>query len=114
MNEQATQHGVCFVVATIASAAQVHPDRATGDMFGQSMRDIDIFYPDKLVSRFLARGKVMVVTLGPTMRKMAEEKEIYFHGAGDRIGQGHWNDLGHQVAGQILAQSLPTYCKALQ
>ncbi len=46
------------------------------------------------------------MNLAPLLQTYAEQNNVYLHGFGSDIGNGHWNQLGHRVAGEIIAQKL--------
>jgi hypothetical protein len=40
------------------------------------------------------------------MSVYAEKNKVYLHGFGADIGNGHWNQTGHKVAGEAIARHL--------
>ncbi len=40
------------------------------------------------------------------MQAYAEQNKVFLHGFGANIGNGHWNQLGHRLAGEWIAQKL--------
>jgi hypothetical protein len=51
-----------------------------------------------------------VINLAPDLQTYAERNQVFLHGFGREIGNGHWNERGHAVAGELLAQKL---CEAV-
>ena len=45
-------------------------------------------------------------TLAPELQAYADKNKVFLHGFGANIGNGHWNQLGHRVAGEMIAQKL--------
>ena len=66
----------------------------------------DLFYPDHRIKALGEREGIEVITLAPTLQKYAEENKVFLHGFGRDAGNGHWNPLGHQVAGELIAQKI--------
>ena len=44
--------------------------------------------------------------LAPDLQSYADEHKVFLHGFGRDIGNGHWNEEGHRVAGELIAQKL--------
>jgi len=42
------------------------------------------------------------------LQDYADRNTAFLHGAGDTKGFGHWNELGHQLAGELIAQEVCT------
>jgi hypothetical protein len=47
-----------------------------------------------------------VITLAPELQAYAEKNGSFLHGFGSNLGNGHWNAVGHRVAGELIAQKL--------
>lgn len=107
MRDEVRARGARFVVATLSSGIQVHPD---ADVRGQFMRRLgvpDLFYPDRRISNLCERNGIEVLTLAPELQQYAERNRVFLHGFGNtRLGTGHWNEKGHRLAGEIMAERL--------
>jgi hypothetical protein len=44
--------------------------------------------------------------LAPELQAYADERKVFLHGWPGDIGNGHWNENGHRVAGELLAQKM--------
>jgi hypothetical protein len=98
-----------LVVATVSAAEQVDPDFARRSKVASARGILDLFYPDKRLYRLAGRAGFHMIPLASAMAEIAERSQKYFHGfANNEIGQGHWNHIGHDVAGQILAREICT------
>jgi hypothetical protein len=40
------------------------------------------------------------------MQSFADEKQVFLHGFGKGIGNGHWNADGHRLAAEIIADKM--------
>jgi len=59
------------------------------------------------VAAIALEARVPVVELGPPLARFAAVHHTYLHGfPPDGLGNGHWNETGHRLAGEILAQRI--------
>lgn len=106
MRAEVEAHGARFVVATLSNGIQVHPDAAAREAFLRRVGGNDIFYPDKRIARLGERENIKVINLAPTLQTYAEQNKAFLHGFPGTLGNGHWNSLGHKLAGEILAERI--------
>jgi hypothetical protein len=106
MRDEVRGRGARFLVATLSSGVQVHPRPEARAAFLARVRATDIFYPDTRLKSLGDREGFPVLTLAPSLQQYAEQHQVFLHGFGDRIGNGHWNSTGHRVAGELLAQEI--------
>jgi hypothetical protein len=106
MNEEVRAHGAQFLVVTLSNGIQVTPNPQTRTAFLRTIGATDIFYPDNRIREFCTRERIPVITLAPDLQKYAETNNTFLHGFGDNLGNGHWNLLGHQVAGELAASQI--------
>jgi hypothetical protein len=95
-----------FLVVTLSNGPQVLPNREARQNFMNRFGVSDLFYPDNRIKALGDRGNFAVVTLAPELQAFAEQNGAYLHGFGANIGNGHWNETGHRVAGEILAKKI--------
>jgi hypothetical protein len=107
INEEVRGHNAKFVVVTLSNGAQVYPDpKARADLMAYLGVE-NIFYPDERIKNFAGANSIPVVTLAPALQAYAEQNHIFLHGFEKNLGFGHWNQAGHQKAGEILGE---TFC----
>lgn len=106
MRDEVKAHGAQFVVVTLSNGIQVYPDRQARQAFLERVGAQDIFYPDVRIKALCEREGIDVITLAPQLQAYADEHKVFLHGFGHDLGNGHWNQLGHHVAGELLAQQL--------
>lgn len=106
MNDEVRSHGAQFVVVTLSNGIQVTPSPQTRIAFLRTIGATDIFYPDNRIREFCQQQGIPVITLAPDLQKYAETNNTFLHGFGDNIGNGHWNVLGNQVAGELAASRI--------
>lgn len=106
MNSEVKSHGARFYVVTLSNGIQVFPDAAARQAFEQRLGVRDLFYAER---RFDALGQsegFPVFNLAPGLQAYADEHRVFLHGFGRELGNGHWNEEGHRVAGEMLARWL--------
>jgi hypothetical protein len=106
MRDEVDAKGVRFLVVTLSNGIQVFPDAKARDAFMQRVGTDTLFYPELRIKALGARGRFEVVNLAPGLQNYADEHHSFLHGFGKELGNGHWNQLGHRVAGEMLAERL--------
>jgi hypothetical protein len=106
MSNDVSARGAKFVVVTLSNGPQVLPDPAVRENFKKNFGVTDLFYPDQRIKSLGARQGFTVVTLAPDMQEFAERNQVFLHGFGDNLGNGHWNPTGHRVAGELIAKKI--------
>jgi hypothetical protein len=106
MRAEVEAHNARFVVVTLSNGIQVYPDAHARQAFMQKLGVPDLFYPDMRIKAFCEGAGIPVVTLAPQLQRYADEHKAFLHGFGRDLGNGHWNETGHHVAGELLAQQL--------
>ena len=94
-----------FMLATLSTDIQVHPDRSIREAFQRQVGTESLFHADQRLREVAARHGIEIITLAPTMQRIAEETGGFLHGFGNNAF-GHWNENGHRVAGSLLAKHL--------
>lgn len=107
MNNEVVAHGAKFLLVTLSSEIQVDPDPAVRRAFMQRLGMQDLFYSDHRIERLAEAKGIPALILAPAFQAYAEQHKVYLHGfRADH--QGHWNRLGHQLAGQMIADKIAT------
>ncbi|MEA2173214.1 MAG: hypothetical protein QOD00_806 [Blastocatellia bacterium] len=106
MRDEIRNHGAKFVVVTLSNGIQVFPEPHGRQAFMQRLGVEDLFYPERRISSLGERESIPVITLAPALQTYAEQHKVFLHGFGKELGNGHWNTLGHKVAGEMLADKL--------
>jgi hypothetical protein len=96
-----------FIVVTLSNGIQVHPDSTVRERFKDSLGVMDLFYPDMRIKSLGEREGFPVITLAPLMWAYTKKNQTFVHGfENTRMGIGHWNDMGHRLAGQLIAEEI--------
>ena len=100
------------VLMLIGTGAQVHPNALARARFAAAIGVSDLGYPVRRLLATAEQQRLPVINLPALMALRAEGEGEPLHGfAGGRPGFGHWNPLGHAVAGEAAAALV---CAALQ
>ena len=106
MSDEVKQHGARFLVVTLSNGIQVYPDAAARQRFAQGLGVPDLFYAERRFSTLGDREGFEVYNLAPDLQSYADRNRVFLHGFGRDLGNGHWNEEGHRVAGELTAQKL--------
>jgi hypothetical protein len=106
MNAEVKSRGARFYVVTLSNGIQVFPDPAAREAFRQRVGSPDLFYPERRFRSLGEREGFPVYNLAPDLQAYADRNKIFLHGFGAQRGNGHWNEDGHRVAGEMLTQKL--------
>ncbi len=99
--------GAEFLLATLSTGAQVHPDRSFRAEFARAHGIEDLRYPERRLLALAEREGFPAVRLAGEMASLAELSGVWLHGFANSLpGVGHWNREGHRLAGQLLANTL--------
>ncbi len=106
MNAEVKAHGARFYVVTLSNGIQVYPDSAARAAFAQRVGAADLFYAERRFANIGEREGFPVYNLAPDLQAYADGTKIFLHGFGAQRGNGHWNEDGHRVAGEMLTRRL--------
>lgn len=107
MRDEIRSLGAEFWVTTLANRSQVNPDFRKRQAFMERLGIDTLFYPDQRLRTFAQQAGISTITLAPSMSAYAEAHHVFLNG-GHRIplGEGHWNEDGHELAGRLIASEL--------
>jgi hypothetical protein len=106
MRDEVKSRGAKFVVVTLSNGPQVLPSANVREDFKRRFGITDLFYPDNRIKSLGEREGVRVLTLAPELQEFAERNNVFLHGFGKDVGNGHWNPTGHRRAGELLAKKI--------
>jgi hypothetical protein len=106
IRDEARVHGAELRIVTLANRPQVIPDPARRSEFMQELAVSDLSYADEQIKALGAREGISVTTLAPALANYAETRKVYLNGFNTtNFGGGHWNETGHRLAGEVIAES---------
>jgi hypothetical protein len=106
LRDEVKNGGAQFAVITLSNGPQVLPNPAAREQFKQRFGITDLFYPDERIKALGAREGIPVITLAPELQEFAQRNNVFLHGFGDNLGNGHWNSTGHRAAGELIAKKI--------
>lgn len=107
MRNEVIEKGASFLVVTLSNPIQVHPDPSIRQKFMEDLGISDLFYPDGRINALAEREGFTVLNLAPSFQTYAEKNKVCLHGFDNFLPCfGHWNALGHQLAGEIIGQKI--------
>lgn len=104
MDADVKAHGAQFLAVTATVGSQVYPDPSWRAQYEKSLDVKDLFYPDLRLKELGMRAGFDVLNLAPAFETYADEHHLYLHGfANTKLGTGHWNEAGHRLGGELIA-----------
>lgn len=102
MATEAAQHQARFVVMTVTSDVQVHPDESVRQAACRQLGVQDLLYAERRLAELGRQHGFDVVNLAEPLGRYARENHAYLHGFDStQPGRGHWNVVGHHLAAEI-------------
>jgi hypothetical protein len=114
MNAEVKAHGARFYVVTLSNGIQVFPDPAAREAFARRVGAADLFYAERRFKSLGEREGFPVYNLAPDLQTYADGTKVFLHGFGAQRGNGHWNEDGHRVAGELLTRKLCDWLAPLE
>ena len=107
MHEELKSRSITFGVVTVSNPIQVHPDPAARRQVMERLEVPDLFYADRRIKALGEEAGFPVLNLAPLFQKYAEQHRVFLHGFKTlSLGAGHWNEDGHRLAAQMIAEWL--------
>jgi len=104
---EARESGADFFLVALSTGAQVHPDPEFRAAFMQAHGIADLLYPEERLRALGLREGFATLGLARELGSLATVSGAWLHGFANSLpGVGHWNRLGHRVAGDLLANTL--------
>ncbi len=106
MRDEVLAKGARFLVVTATNGIQVDPVPTERTQFMKNLKVTTLFYPELRIKQLGEREKIDVLNLAPPLLEYATRDQVFLHGFGNSKGKGHWNEAGHRIAGQLIADRL--------
>jgi hypothetical protein len=107
MHRETVARGAEFLVVTDTSPSQVDPDPAVTQTLAQRVGVLDLLYPERRIASLGMKDDFAVLNLAQPFRAYAQQHHLYLHGfKNTKMGAGHWNEDGHRLAGELIAQKV--------
>ncbi|MEZ4298762.1 MAG: SGNH/GDSL hydrolase family protein [Polyangiaceae bacterium] len=103
--------GKDFRMIAISSPQQAHPDPAEREAFMKELGIDTLFYVEERLAKLTDKEGIPFLSLSQPLAEYALKNNVLVHGFPNSIPWGgHWNELGHRLAGEWIAED---YCKRL-
>ena len=104
---EARDAGADFLLVSLTTGAQVHPDPAFRAAFMKAHGITDLLYPEERLRALGDREGFATLGLARELASLATFSGAWLHGFANSLpGVGHWNRAGHRVAGELLSNTL--------
>src|SRR6266852_2732534 len=108
------QSATRFLLVTLSSGIQVDPDLKRSSKVAERHGVADLFYADDRLHAFATQRGIEVLSLARPLAEYARRNNMFLHGFPGKtrtlgmnmnvLGSGHWNERGHQAAGEMIAR----------
>lgn len=113
INDDVKAHGAIFIAVTAGTGIQDDPNPMFRKNYMKFVGATDPFYPDDHIRALGKKDGFDVLNLPQPMQAYAEAHHLYLHGFPNTSpGIGHWNESGHRLAGELLAQRIRALIEA--
>ena len=103
----AVRNGAKLALVTVPFAMQAHPDAAQREALLARFGVPDLAYAERRAASVAERSGHLGIVLGPQMQALAASSGSYLYGfKNGKLGFGHWNELGHRAAADLIAARL--------
>jgi len=116
MRSLTAQSATRFLLVTLSSGIQVDADVKRSSEMAERFGVTDLFYADDRLHAFAAQRGIEVLSLARPLAEYTRRNKVFLHGFPDTtrrlgmnmnvLGSGHWNERGHQAAGEMIARYL--------
>lgn len=105
--EVATEHGSDFLLVVVSDGEQVNPDPAVRSRAADRLGVADLYYYEDRIRAFADEVGVDSLGLARPFLEHAERTGECLHGFENaRPCRGHWNDAGHRLAAELMAEAV--------
>ena len=106
MRSEVNAKAAKFLVVTGSTGIQVSPDASLRTEYMKRLGVDTLFYPDVRIKRLGEDEGFEVLNLAPALADYASRNQVFLHGSGETKGTGHWNETGHRVVGELIAEKV--------
>lgn len=107
IDQEVREEGRMFVLVTLSTPRQVHPDPEAMNNFKEKKDISNLLYPDERLKRFAQEKNINILNLARPMQSYAQKNNVFLHGfPNTKMGDGHWNESGHQLAAELISTYL--------
>lgn len=106
LRDEVSATGAQLLVTSLSTPAQVYPDQALRRRLVPGSGP-GLFAREQRLQGLLDSLGVTYLPLAPDLQRRADQQGLTLHGfPGQQPGLGHWNQQGHRLAAELLAERL--------
>lgn len=103
--KEVVAHQAQFFLILVTNPSQV--DLVQRKLLKERLGVETLDYPEKRLIKFGERLGFPVFELMHPFQQYADENQVYLHGfPNTRMGTGHWNEKGHDLAAKLMAEKI--------
>jgi hypothetical protein len=107
MRQDCADRGAEFWIVDVDMGEQTHPSLDERVRFARAIRIPSLDATDQRIKRFAETHRIPSIFLAPPLAEFAAAHGVALHGfAHTPFNNGHWNELGHELAGGVIAEQL--------
>jgi vacuolar-type H+-ATPase subunit F/Vma7/lysophospholipase L1-like esterase len=109
LDRDVNETGARLLLVTGSSPVQVNPDVEVRGSVAKHLGVDSLMYPDRRLEGFAREHRIPFLMLVPHLRKWSEHEGRCVHGFANAAPcSGHWNEDGHRVAAEAVANWICT------
>jgi len=113
MKQDCDRHGAELELVIVDEDMQSHPNAAVRKAFMRLKGLASLDASDERLEQISEANGIPVLALAPLLGEYASAHGVALHGIGAN-NEGHWNKLGNQLAGQMIAGQLRVHSPTVQ
>jgi len=107
MKQECDQHHAELWVVVTDMKMQTYVDVVKREEFRQQLGIDSLFKPEARMEKFASSRNIPAVLLAPILAEYSASHKVPLHGFfNTEVDDGHWNELGHRIVGQVLSERL--------
>lgn len=106
MRDEVAAKQAKFLLVTGSMGIQVNPDSTMRQAYMNRLGVRSLYYPEQRIKALGDQEGFKVLNLAPVLEEYASRNKVFLHGVGESMGRGHWNETGHRLAGELIAQEI--------
>jgi hypothetical protein len=107
LHREANAADARFLLTTLSTGIQVHPDAKVRERFAAALGADDLLYPDRRLEAFAEREGIPAVIMAPLLRAWAEGHDTCVHGFYQAVPcGGHWNEHANHLAAERIRDAI--------
>ncbi|KFF41857.1 MAG: GDSL-like Lipase/Acylhydrolase [Candidatus Atelocyanobacterium thalassa isolate SIO64986] len=96
-----------YLVVILSNPIQLYPNFSVREQYFKNLATYNQFYPDQRIYKLSGKENFKALTLAPLLQTYADKNKVFLHGFNNtKMGSGHWNNFGHQIAGEIISNKI--------